>query len=86
MAAVEVFLVLTYVHDLLVNMAINAYMTAAATILQNKPSICVHRRRDAHPPSACLPVRQKERQHAMTVRNQCVLVCELTFPVDFYVS
>jgi hypothetical protein len=51
-----VFLVLTYVNDLLINMAINTYMTAAATILQNKPSICLHRPRDTHPPIK--PVRR----------------------------
>jgi hypothetical protein len=36
--------------------------------------------------SACLSVRHKEWRHARTVRNICVLVCELTFPVYFYIS
>jgi hypothetical protein len=61
-----VFLVLTYYdHGLLINLVITTYMTAAATILQKKPSICVHHRRNTHPPVGTLT--EKDYDHTVDI-------------------
>jgi hypothetical protein len=44
-------------------------MTAAGTILQNGPSICVHRRTDTHPPVNDILVRTERGMREVTTEE-----------------
>jgi hypothetical protein len=77
MAAVEFFSFTLYVHDLLVNMAINTYLTPAGTILQNKPSICVFTvgQRDKYPHP---PERVRTRTHTLALPPAALCIIRFT--------